>query len=58
MSGGDKVEIAIRAASIAWRILGLLETNGKIHANLVVMSSFRMLKELDDKIRALPEDDK
>ncbi len=56
MTGGDKVEIAIRAASIAARILGLLETNSKLHANLVVLSSFKMLKELGDKIRMLPED--
>ncbi len=56
MSSSDKVEIAIRAGQIAHRILGLLESNGQLHANLVVMATAKMLKELDDKIRSLPED--
>jgi hypothetical protein len=55
MESEDRINLALRASTIAASILQLLRPINKGHARLIMAETIKLLTDLDQKIKSLPE---
>ena len=56
MTPQDKIEISLRAAMLAKRVLDLVNPTSRVVASLVLKDAIKQLGELAEKVDKLPGD--